>query len=101
MKLYKLMSAMKENELLNIRNYLEPSREASSLSNTDMQYISMEGSGVREKIQFQRLFYPIKKSSEEKNTDWQILPRLKTCCCSSLIFRPGNPFPLTDLAGWN
>lgn len=90
-----------EGKLCNVRNCLKTSREASSLPNTDTQHISMEGSGIRVKIHFQRLFYPIKKISEEKNIDWQILPRLKTCCSSSLIFRPGNPFPLTDLARWN
>lgn len=52
-------------------------------------------------VYFHGGFNPFKNISKEKNTDWQILLRLKTCCSSSFIFRPGNLFPVTDPTGQN
>lgn len=50
-------------------------------------------------VYFHGEFNPIKNISKEKNIDWQILLKLKTCCSSSFIFRLGNPFSLTDPMG--
>lgn len=62
---------------------------------------SFQPAYYRYAVYFHGGFNPIKNISKEKNTDWQILLSLRTCCSSRFIFRPGNPFPVTDPEGWN
>lgn len=62
---------------------------------------SFQPAYYRYAVYFHGGFNPIKNISKEKNTDWQILLSLQTCCSSRFIFRPGNPFPVTDPEGWN